>query len=447
MKKPEEIETALTLNKNFLYQWGPYTAISESVVLAEWVQGGEGGCYVTVDGHGQVKRYRMVKIGNEEIGLDQSYRSMVKQGIVISPTDVDLSADFDEVYDRSVAFLRRVVEFPDERQYKLVASYVALTWVYQVFEAIPYLRFQGDFGTGKTTALKAVSQLVYRAVMTGGAITTAPIFRLAQKVKGTFMLDEADYKSSDMESDIIKILNCGYTKGSPVLRMGPRMEPMTYDVFGPKVISGREAFKDSALESRCLTISMTPRTKGLESLGNEDIQREAVEIRNGFLGLRMRGIVQHDKAAETELTRELGKKGWEPRVAQLAYPTLAATPERHKNDVLAMFETVNEDYKSLRKDTVQAQILRAYLSCPNGVCGLAYVKNRLDEDSQKRYSQKSLGAIAAKMGFEKYHMREGSAIRATAGAIERMRYVYHMESMEAVEGGMQASISSCYVEA
>jgi hypothetical protein len=77
--------------------------------------------------------------------------------------------------------------------------------------------------------------------------------------KGTFLIDEADYKSSDSWSDIIKILNSGYAKGCPVLRSekyGENYEARPFDVYGPKIIANRGKFDDAALESRCLTLEM-----------------------------------------------------------------------------------------------------------------------------------------------------------------------------------------------
>jgi hypothetical protein len=66
--------------------------------------------------------------------------------------------------------------------------------------------------------LEVVRELCYRSAMANGAASNASIFRIIDEWRGTFALDEADFSKSAEWSDIIKILNCGYKQGNPVLR-------------------------------------------------------------------------------------------------------------------------------------------------------------------------------------------------------------------------------------
>jgi len=103
-------------------------------------------------------------------------------------------------------------------------------------------------------------------MMAGGSTTSASVFRTNDQVRGTFVLDEADFRASEMWSDIVKILNGGQTQGSPVIRMEPKGDGFitkAFHVFGPKVLASREQFADKALESRCLTQIMLPQEKVL----------------------------------------------------------------------------------------------------------------------------------------------------------------------------------------
>lgn len=143
----------------------------------------------------------------------------------------------------------------------LAAHYVLLSWVHDAFSDLGYLRFQGDFGSGKTRALMVVGSLCYKPIFASGASTVSPLFHLLHEFGGTLVLDEADLRFSDKTADLTKILNNGTVKGMPVLRtMTNRhreLNPQAFRVFGPKLIAMREHFEDDALESRFLTECMT----------------------------------------------------------------------------------------------------------------------------------------------------------------------------------------------
>ena len=187
-------------------------------------------------------------------------------------------------------FIHRYLDCAPEWEL-LIAHYCLLTWVYDQFSAIPYLRFLGDIGTGKTRKLEICHSICYRSIMLGVATSPASIYRLMEKYKGTLILDEADWASSNMQMDIVKILNAAYKWNGTVVRNimeGGDYDPRPFRVFGPKVIANRANFEDDAIESRCLTI------KEFDKELREDIPRllpkeffiEALELRNKLLKWR-----------------------------------------------------------------------------------------------------------------------------------------------------------------
>ena len=143
---------------------------------------------------------------------------------------------------------------------RVVAAYVLLTWVYDAFNEVPYLRFRGDLGSGKTRALIVAGGLCNRAFFASGASTVSPIFHTLDTFRGTLILDEADFRFSDEKAELSKILNNGNVRGFPVLRTmftpTKEFDPRAFIVYGPKVIAMRGRFDDPALESRFLTIDM-----------------------------------------------------------------------------------------------------------------------------------------------------------------------------------------------
>jgi len=199
-------------------------------------------------------------------------------------TVVDLIAEIESHFTRYIdlsAELRRVV-----------AGYILLTWVYDAFNELPYLRFRGDLGSGKTRALIVAGSLCYRGFFASGASTVSPIFHTLDTFNGTLILDEADFRFSDEKAELSKILNNGNVRGFPVLRtmMTPQKEfdPRAFIVYGPKVIAMRGHFDDPALESRFITIDMEAGTVAPKAPINlpDAHKEEARHLRNKLLAYR-----------------------------------------------------------------------------------------------------------------------------------------------------------------
>ena len=141
--------------------------------------------------------------------------------------------------------------------------YVLLTWLYDAFNELPYLRLRGDYGSGKTRALLTIGSLCYKGFFASGASTVSPIFHTLDAFRGTLIFDEADFRFSDERAEIVKILNNGNVSGLPVLRtmMNRQREfnPQAFQVFGPKIVATRGRYDDKGLESRFLTEEMGSR--------------------------------------------------------------------------------------------------------------------------------------------------------------------------------------------
>ena len=100
----------------------------------------------------------------------------------------------------------------------MATYYVLLTWLYDAFNELPYLRLRGDYGSGKTRALLILGSLCYKGFFASGASTVSPIFHTLDAFRGTLIFDEADFRFSDERAEVVKILNNGNVRGLPVLR-------------------------------------------------------------------------------------------------------------------------------------------------------------------------------------------------------------------------------------
>lgn len=213
------------------------------------------------------------------------------------------------------------------------AAYVLLSWVYDAFNELPYLRFRGDYGTGKTRALIVVGSLCYKSFLASGASTVSPIFHTLDTFRGTLVFDEADFRFTDEKAELVKILNNGNAKGFPVLRtcitQQREFNPQAFVIFGPKIVGMRRSYDDKALESRFLTIEMeTGRSAGVPINLPDEQKGEALLLRNKLLMYRLRTR----PAAAVDPT--LADPALEARINQILLPLLSVIPDRELRTII-----------------------------------------------------------------------------------------------------------------
>lgn len=288
--------------------------------------------------------------------------NLITSGCVLLPSEVGDFGDKRDLVEDIRAYLRRYVDLSPHFE-EIAPYYVLLSWVYDAFKELPYLRFRGDYGTGKTRALLAVGSLCYKPFFASGASTVSPIFHILDAFRGTLVLDEADFRFSDSTAELTKVLNNGTVDGLPVLRtMSNRhreLNPQAFRVYGPKLIAMRRSFSDAALESRFLTEETGGRIlrPDIPIHTPASLAEEARGLRNKLLAWRFaaRGTVGPDT------TRLIA--GAEPRLNQTALALLslvddAAMRARIASALVGDFETV----KAERSDGLEAVMLSVLLS-------------------------------------------------------------------------------------
>jgi hypothetical protein len=130
------------------------------------------------------------------------------------------------------------------------------------------------------------------------------------------ILDEADLQNSDEYSEVVKILNCGFERGRPVIR-ATKDNPdklQFLPTFGPKVFATRRRFKDPALEARCLTEIMQETTRDdIPATLTRTFYQEQNTFRTKLLLFRLRNynLIDPEKGVVLDL------HGIEPRLNRL----------------------------------------------------------------------------------------------------------------------------------
>ncbi len=237
----------------------------------------------------------------------------VQKKAILLPTSAEEYGTDEELDNEIRSFVTKWLDVPNDVLQFAVWN-IKRSWVYDKFHTLNYLRALGDTGMGKTRFLDTLGSIHYKPIATSGATTSAPIFRIIEKWKGTLIMDEADFSKSDEAQDIIKIINMGYEKGKWVMRCDKENHNAVdfFDPYCPKILATRKVFQDKAVESRCITQVMRGTNKKVPLNLNADFFDTAQKLRNKLLMWRFRNYHTIDVNKEIDLGLEL-----EPRVMQI----------------------------------------------------------------------------------------------------------------------------------
>jgi len=328
--------------------------------------------------------------------------NLIKHGVVLFPSEPLEYGSQRELISDIRKFIHQYVDLSPMFE-TITSYYVLLSWVYDGFNELPYLRLRGDPGCGKTRFLLTVGALCYKPIFASGASTVSPIFRILDAVQGTLIIDEGDFRQSDERAEIVKILNNGNAKGFPVLRtevsMKKEFNPTAYKVFGPKLVATRGYFADRALESRCLTEAMGQfrlRSDVPINLPSE-YEDEALQLRNKLLLFRFRNL--HNVRTDDRLV----DRAIEPRLNQVFVPLLSiVSDESVRAEILDLARRYNAEMISDRGLDTEAQVLEAIKEIiaaqekPSVNAITSLFINRHADDYERKITPKWIGGIIRK---------------------------------------------------
>jgi len=260
---------------------------------------------------------------------------------------------------------------------QIASHYILLTWVYDAFNELGYLRLRGDYGTGKSRGLTVLGSLCYKGFFASGASTVSPIFHVLDSFGGTLIFDEADLPFSDAKAEMVKVFNNGTMRGMPLLRTivnrQKEFNPRAFKVYGPKIIAMRGSFEDGALESRFLTeeTGIRPLREDVPLYLPSSMKAEALKLRNRLLHFRLCNFfnITTDTTALVE--------GVEPRLNQTALSLLSVVddPDTRSAIQAALIEQ-NANILSERRETTEGAVLLSVVEAFRASEGAANVPIR-----------------------------------------------------------------------
>jgi len=191
-----------------------------------------------------------VKKKRRELGLDKAEgdsgqgRAVTIQDVLPWPEPVD----GDRIATLLAATLKRYVVLSDTSA-DAIALWILHTWLVDKFIISPRLAITSPTkGCGKTTVLRFINQLAYRAKRVG-SISPPALFRAVEQFQPTLVLDETE-KYLEHGSDLHGLLNEGHCRGATVCRvLGDNHELREFGVFSPVAYAANGKLPDD-LEQR-----------------------------------------------------------------------------------------------------------------------------------------------------------------------------------------------------
>ncbi len=305
--------------------------------------------------------------------VPQLGNSFIEEGGVLFPSELGKLRSEQELAGIIALFIQRYYLLDDPNFKWVLAFFVMLTWVYDMFPATAYLMATGDAGSGKSELMQRVGHVCYRMYNASGANTASTFFRVGQMFHPTTFIDEADLADGgDMTNDIVKYLNQGAFRTGKITRMVEAFNvagekvfmPESFSCFGPKLIAMRSDFKDNAVRSRSIVIKlMAKEPLELQAAGvplhmNNEFRNQAQAIRNDLLAWRM-----NRWQPEMELTEDLMDLTLSSRMNQVTMPIKAigrmANNDEFRRQIDHVLRELAAEETLTRSMSLEARILEA----------------------------------------------------------------------------------------
>lgn len=352
-----------------------------------------GAIFVSLNDKGEPESDNLIECS--DVSYVAIHDEAIETGAVLLPTKTEEYGEIKDLVSGLETHFKKYTDLPTIF-YIISAYYVLLSWVYDKFNTIPYLRFLGDTGTGKSRCLDVIGRICYKACIVSGCINPAPLYRMIKRWRGTLIIDEADLKFSDQTNEVIKILNCGFEKGRPVIRCrSENYEELEFlPTFCPKIIATRFTFNDKALESRCLTEKMTETSRvDIPSILPKTFYEEEMTLRNKLLMFRLRWLnkINTDEAKPMELGDV------EPRLRQAvsAFASLSSNIPELESTFKDFMSSYSKDLIEERSNTLEGLIVATIIDLKkaNDNISSSDILEEINIDKSSKLDAKRVGRI------------------------------------------------------
>jgi len=205
-----------------------------------------------------------------------------------------------------------------ESDLEIFSYYILFTWFYQKVNTLPYIRFLGDSGKGKSRFLQVISDICFYPISISAASSGSAMMRLNETWRGTVVIDESDIDGGT-ENMLIKYLNLGFERGKYITKC-KASDYNSFDYFDPycpKIISMRKPFRDNATEGRL--ISFTPKEEVVEGAKVNLPPQYAMDVKI-LRGMIARFVLFNWNKVDASMVQNCDWPDIENRIKQIVLP-------------------------------------------------------------------------------------------------------------------------------
>ena len=187
-----------------------------------------------------------------------------------------------QLFEKLTKLFRRFIDFDDSLFYILAVIYILITYLYDIFDQVPYIQIFGLKGSGKSLLGELFEGLCFNP-FNSSEISDASLYRAIDQEYGgmTMIIDEADDLGSPTRRGILlRVLRSGYRRHGNVTRCGPNGTVQRFSTFCPKIIINERGIHDSALDTRTIPIHMIRSARSLEKFLSAKIGKELKEMKD-----------------------------------------------------------------------------------------------------------------------------------------------------------------------
>jgi len=336
---------------------------------------------------------------------------------------IDEAKDYQSEQELWSEVKRFIYEHMDIQEgYDVLTAWILASWTPERWNAVPYLFFFGPAASGKSRALEVLKAIGYRPLMTASASLSA-IFRVIEMWHTTLLLDETEVYMRKDRTEILNLLNSGYRKDTPAMRVEETKEGQRevkfYDCFGFKALAGTKDLMET-LKSRCIVFSMS---KAIREIKQEIDKDWAKAIREKLLSYRFKMLSKKEPLEQPDVLRG--------RLRELFDPLIIVAPITEKNPIIQQAKkieaTLKEEEETSFESIVFHTIFKIHGDTQDEKITIADITKIVNEglEMDEMLTNIRVGQIAKMLGFKKCLKGGGKrAIRWDKEVVERLIYRY-----------------------
>ena len=275
------------------------------------------------------------------------------QPYIFDSNDGLRTPDSEALFEVILSEFRRFVDVEDEIRI-LFTSAVMLSYVQELFEAVPYIYLLGDNRSGKSNTLCLLAALCYRPLY-GASIPSADLYTFLGSGEHIPTIIEEEIQGIERNIEKSKIWKVGYKRGVKVPRItikpnGER-EIEYYPTYCFKIAAGENLIQLKGLAERFINVNMVEGDPESDEFTRGDYEAFG-ELRKHLLLWRMKTLI--DSTWPPKLDIPWLKK----RMKELYKPLLTVAsvhPEHYKTLKRFVKERVEEKIRE-RRDSFEGRL-------------------------------------------------------------------------------------------